>query len=238
MLGVTANLCTPARADDSGGRPAHFEVWTGAQAYTDVWSSYTGFTLAPFGPIDQDGWRVRLAGGYGADRYTNSSGTRFEGATTFADGLIGYHRGLGPLTVKVFAGVAMVDRQIEPGDPGARILGTDFGGKAALETWLNLGDRAWTAIDMPWASLYRDYAGRARLGWRLTPELSSGIEAGAVGNFDSDIIRAAAFLRYEGARGEVSVTAGVSNDTLLSGNRRLDVSSAAPFAMLNWLQRF
>jgi len=30
----------------------------------------------------------------------------------------------------------------------------------------------------------------------------------------------------------------VSNDTLLSGNRRLDVSSAAPFAMLNWLQRF
>jgi hypothetical protein len=238
MLGAGADVCSQARADDDGGRPQQFEAWTGAQAYRHVWSAYTGVTIAPFGTIEHDGWRLRIVGGYGADRYAGPSGTRFKAATSFADVLAGYHSQLGPLTVKVFAGAAMLDRQIEPDDPVARIRGTDLGGKAALETWLNLGDRAWAAVDLSWASLHQDYSGRLRLGWRLTPGLSSGIEVGAVGNFDADVLRTAAFLRYETASGEVSLTAGVSNDTLLSGNHRLDADQITPFAMLSWLQRF
>jgi hypothetical protein len=238
MLGAAFGLCAEAHADDDSGKQRHFELWSGAQAYRNVWSTYAGLAVAPFGPMDQDGWRLRLAGGYGGDHYSGSSGTKFEAATSFADALVGYHSQFGPLTVKVFAGLAAADRRIEPDEPAARVRGTHLGGKAAIETWLNLGDQVWTAVDLSWASIHQDYAGRARFGWRFSPGLSAGIEAGAVGNFDSDIVRAATFLRYELTSGEVSLTGGVSSDTLRDGKRGLDAASVSPFAMLSWLHRF
>lgn len=244
MLGVAAGLCIEAHADDGSSKQAmHFELWTGAQTDRDVWSTYTGLAVAPFGGIDQDGLRLRVSGGYGGEGYAGAFGSRLRGATTFVDALAGYHSQRGSLTVKVFAGLAAVDRRTLPHDPADRFQGTHLGGKAAIETWLNLGDRAWTAVDLSWASLHHDYTGRARLGWRVTPQLSAGIEAGAVGNFECgnfecDIVRAATFLRYELASGELSLTGGVSSDALLDGKHRLDAASATAFAMLGWLHRF
>lgn len=238
VLGVAALLCTQAQADDASIRQTHFEFSSGAHAYRDVWSAYSGFAIAPFGAIDQDGVRLRFSGGYGGDRYAGPAGGKFQAATTFADAFVGYHHQWGALTLKGFAGLTVTDRQIRPADPAASVQGTRFGGKVAVETWLNLGDRAWTALDLSWASHYQDYAGRARLGWRFMPQLSAGLEAGAVGNFDCDILRAAAFLRYELASGEVSLSGGVSSDAMLDGKGNLDAGSATPFAMLSWLHRF
>src|SRR5437870_2497512 len=66
---------TAAHADDTSQasddlQPAHFEFWTGAQAYDHVWSLYSGSTVAPFGSVQEDGVRLRLVAGYGADRYS------------------------------------------------------------------------------------------------------------------------------------------------------------------------
>ena len=147
--------------------------------------------------------------GYGADSYSGpravgagSQIVAFKGTGSFADALVGYHQQLGPLTVKVFAGFTAADRQIRPDDPETVIQGPGLGGKMALETWWNLGDAAWTSVDLSWGSLYQSYAARARLGWRLTPALSVGLEAGATGNIECDIVRAGAFVRYELASGE------------------------------------
>ena len=139
--------------------------------------------MAPFGAIQEDGVRLRLVTGYGADTYSGRAvGTRsqvftFHGTASFADALVGYQMQLGTLTVKVFADMAGAENQTKPYDPETVIHGLGLGGKAALETWLNLGDRAWTAVDLSWGSLYQSYAGRARLGWRLMPALSVGLEA-------------------------------------------------------------
>ena len=245
-LSVAAGLCTSVAADDggqieNGASPPHFELWSGAQGYRHVWSIYSGISAAPFGAIQEDGVRIRMVGGYGADSYSGSPPTsiKFKGTTSFADALVGYHSQLGPLTLKLFAGLTAADRQISPNDPAARIRGPGLGGKVAIEGWWNLSDRAWTAVDLSWGSLYQSYAGRARLGWRFVPELSAGLEAGAVGNVDCDIIRAAAFLRYELASGEISVSGGVSNDRLLDGKASSSAAgSATPFAMVSWLTRF
>ena len=48
-------------------------------------------------------------------------------------------------------------------------------------TWWTIGERAWTSLDVSWGSLHDGYAGRGRLGWRLLPLLSVGLEAGAAG---------------------------------------------------------
>jgi hypothetical protein len=130
-------------------------------------------------------------------------------------------------------------RQISPNDPAARIHGPGLGGKVAIEGWLNLSDRAWTAVDLSWGSVDQSYAGRVRLGWRFIPELSAGLEADAVGNIDCDIIRAGAFVRYELTSGEMSIAGGIANDQLLAGNGSSSpAGSGTPFAMVSWLTRF
>lgn len=249
-LCVASGLFAPAAADDgvqienAGGLP-RFEFWSGAQGYLHVWSIYSGVSAAPFGSIQEDGLRVRIVGGYGADSYSGSPPAggpghiTYKATTSFVDALVGYHSQVGPLTVKLFGGLTMGDRQIGPDDPAARIRGFGLGGKVAVESWLNLSDRAWTAVDLSWGSLYQSYAGRMRLGWRFVPELSAGLEAGALGNVDCDIVRAGAFLRYELTSGEISITGGVSNDRLLDGKGTSTVAGAGtPFAMLSWLTRF
>jgi hypothetical protein len=234
---------TGVRADGTGQADVapgatRFEVWTGAQAYRHVWSLYSGTSVAPFGSIQDDGFRLRLVGGYGSDTYSGGAGVKFTGATSFVDALAGYQRQLGPLTLKVFAGLMATDRQVSPYDPAA-VQGLGVGGKVVAEGWLNLGDRAWTAVDASWGSLHQSYDGRARLGWRLVPALSTGLEAGVHKDVDSGIVRAAMFLRYELPSGEISISGGLANDRLLEERKTFSAAHAGhPFAMVNLLTRF
>ena len=190
--------------------------------------------------------RLRVVGGYGSYNYSGpravgvgSQTVDFKGAAAFTDALVGYHKQLGPLTVKVFAGLTASNYQVTPDDPETAIRGPGVGGKVVLETWWNIGARAWSSVDVSWGSLHDSYAARARLGWRFLPSLSLGLEAGAAGNQESDIVRVGGFLRYEWAGGEVSASAGLSNDRLLQGVDVHDTTkSSAPFATLSWLTRF
>jgi hypothetical protein len=244
--------CTPTHAGDgdpteSNQQRPRFEFWSGAQAYDHVWSAYSGTTMAPFGAIQEDGVRLRLVTGYGADSYSGpravgvgSQIIKLNGTASFADALVGYHKQLGPLTLKVFAGLTAADNQVKPDDPETIIRGLGFGGKVAIETWWNLGDQAWTSVDLSWGSLYQSYAARARLGWRFMPALSIGPEAGLIGNVECDIVRVGGFVRYELASGEISVSGGASNDKLRGGSGSLLTAAQAstPVAMVSWLTRF
>lgn len=238
---ATARAENPTDGTDTGS--PHFEVWSGAQAYRQVWSLYSGVSAAPFGSIQQDGARLRVVVGYGQDTYqsTAAGGTivKFQGTTSFADALLGYHSQMGALTLKVFAGVASADRRIRPEDPAAAIQGTGVGGKAVLEGWWNVSDQVFAAIDLSWGSLYQTYSGRARLGWRFAPPASVGLELGAFSNAESSIGRVAAFLRYELADGEVAASGGFANDRLLDGGLgSRAMHGGTPFAMVSWLTRF
>src|SRR5262245_33439002 len=121
LLTAAIAPCTPTHAGEGGptesdSQRPRFEFRAGAQAYQRVWSAYSGTTVAPFGAIQEDGLRLRLATGYGADTYsgpralgTRSQVIKFNGTTSFADALVGYHKQLGPLTLKVFTGLTATD---------------------------------------------------------------------------------------------------------------------------------
>ena len=64
-------------------------------------------------------------------------------------------------------------------------------------------------MDLSWSTLHDIYGARARLGWRLWPQLSVGVEGGATGSWDYDTARVGGFVRYEWATGELSVSGGV-----------------------------
>lgn len=187
-----------ALAQDAG---ATVEAWAGAEAFGRIWSLYTGTTVALFAPLSTDGLRLRAVAGYGDYR---------TGTVGFADFLLGYHAQLGTFTIKVFGGAMLANHNAT--DPFFKMAGTDLGAKGVVETWWNVTDEIWLNTDFAYGSLHDTYMARMRLGWRLTPELSLGLEGGAAGSLATDIARAGAFLRYEWASGEVTISGGVARE--------------------------
>jgi hypothetical protein len=241
-----AGAAAPVRASDPSGEIQHVEFHSGAEAFRHAWSLYTGATLAPFGGLQENGLRLRVTGGYGAYSYSGARAfgpsshiVSFDGKATFAEALIGYQAQFGPLTIKVFGGVTATQHEISPFDPETVVQGRGWGGKAVLETWWDISDRAWTSLDLAWASLYDSYSARARLGWRLTPALSAGLEAGAVGHVEGNMARLGGFVRYEWASGELSVSGGVANDAVIEDLSNPKAMGAnVPYATVGWLMRF
>jgi len=218
-----ASGTSTARATPPDEEPPRFETWSGAEAFDHIWSVYSGASFAPFGSVRADGFRLRAVAGYGDHGSGNAS---------FADLLVGYHSQIGPVTLKVLAGLTATDRQSD--GPSSLPPGTELGGKGVAEIWWNVTDRAWTSVDLSWGAPHGIYNGRMRLGWRLWPELSSGLEAGSAGSEESDIARLGGFLRYEWASGELSLSAGLAMDGPVSHWE----GPVGPFGTFSVLMRF
>jgi len=217
-------------------KPPTSEVSAGIDVTTRSWSVYSGFTSTFGGGIVKDGWRYRITGGYGEYSYTSTRWTGasviivpFDGTVTFADILVGYQQTFGALTVKLFGGTAVQDHVITPFDVENRVQGQAWGAKGVVETWLNLGERAFGQLDLSYATTNESYAGRLRLGYKIWPQLSAGMEAGLAGSEDYSSGRAGAFVRYEAAFGEASLSAGAAGD-------RSDMAGA--YGTVNVLYRF
>lgn len=225
---------------DTGRAPQRKVPASEVSAGTDVtahgWSAYTGFTSTFGGSILKDGWRYRITSGYGQYSYASTRWTGaavvvvpFEGTVTFADALVGYQQTFGALTLKLFGGVSVQNHAVTPFDIENSVQGLSWGGKAVLETWLDIGERAFGQLDLAYTTAHGSYAGRLRLGYKIAPQLSAGLEAGLAGSADYASGRAGAFVRYEAAFGEVSLSAGAAGD-------RSDTTGA--YATLNVLYRF
>jgi hypothetical protein len=245
-----AGLASPAQADppkapDAVAPQPWLETWSGGQVLGAMWSAYGGASWAPFGSVHEDGLRLRA---------TLGTGGYDGGMAAFAEVLIGYHKQLGPVTLKIFAGLTAAEHL--PTEPTSMLVGTALGPKALVETWWTMTDKTWASLDLavalphmhlayahlaPQADPSRiDYAGRLRLGWRLWPELSLGFEGGAGGplaptlpaTWQDGMAHAGGFLRYEWAGGEVSVSGGV----LVGGEEREGDGHA--FGTVSLLTRF
>jgi hypothetical protein len=265
-------VAAPAAADEF---PVHRwrEVWAGADVSSDVWLLYSGVTIAPFSHIHGDGLRFRAVGGYGRYNYAGERTAiggqparriEYHAETGFADLLVGYLMRFGPLTAKSFVGASVIGHQIDPFDEDNLVSGDDFGVKGVLELWLNIGTDAWGSLDLSWSSAHDTRAARTRLGYRVLPTLSFGLEGGlnidAQGDCDLgvketsacklqmskldasdsdgvsyfDYARVGTFVRYEWAGGEVSLSGGA-----LGGSFKHDVSSeVSPYVTVNVLTQF
>ncbi|MBU2581794.1 MAG: cellulose biosynthesis protein BcsS [Alphaproteobacteria bacterium] len=228
----------------------HYEIWTGADASDSAWLVYSGTTLAPLGDIHQDGLRLRFVGGYG--RYTYKSfdintlaGQSFAAEVTFADALVGYLWRLDPLILKLFVGASFSDHRIHPGDFNNRVQGPEVGVKGLAEFWFNIGEKGFASLNLAWSQAHNTRSARARLGYKITPEISLGPEIGLnvdrQGDFKiseehmkfrtelMDYGRVGMFARYQWYGGEIAASAG------LLGDFREDTS---PYATVNWITQF
>ena len=139
--------------------PAWGESTVGIDAASHYWSTYSGMTFAPFGAIREEGWRLRLQGGYGQYQYQAVRAVagaphliQFRGIKSFGEVMAGYQLGLGALTLKAFAGAELESNTLLPNDPANPVNGVATGAKLAVETWLDLGPNGWAALDGAWGS--------------------------------------------------------------------------------------
>lgn len=239
-----ALVCVGLAADIAGAqdgrapepRQPTTEVSAGVDVTAHSWSAYSGITGTFGGSIRTDGWRYRITSGYGEYSYSSTRWTvasvivvPFDGTVTFADALIGYQQTMGALTVKLFGGLSIENHAITPVDIENSVQGLSWGAKGALETWLNIGDKAFAQLDLAYATANSNYGSRLRLGYKIWPQLAAGIEAGLGGSADYGSARLGAFMRYEAAIGEVSVSVGAAGD-------RSD--DAGGYGTVNLLYRF
>ena len=218
------------------GAPPWQEVSIGAEATRNSWSTYSTLTVAPFAPIDVDGFRLRTSGGYGRYRYDGFRDigksrvpTEFGGITSFADLMLGYQLQLARTTIKGFAGGAGIAHAITPFDRDNEVSGLAIGFKASLETWTDLTNALWLSVDGTWTAAHETYGARLRGGWRVLPEVSIGVEGGLHGNAGYDGGRGGLFARFAPDWGEISVSGGLTGD--------ID-NPDAPYGSLNVLLRY
>lgn len=218
----------PARAEE----PPTVEVAGGGEIGGHLWSAYTNTTVALSGwlggvpkSIREDGWRLRAGAGYWeyARRQLvwisgiGEQNVRRRRTGSFADLLLGYQAGLGPLTLKVFAGAVYANEQrlIDGEDEGS--TGPYTAARVLVESWYNLTPDAFAQLDMGWMSRLDEITARGRLGYRFMPEFSAGPEVGywsaarEWGSGRDDLIRYGAFVRYEWFGGEISASAGLAD---------------------------
>jgi hypothetical protein len=236
-LGGWASSAAAEEVSVRDSRPVYrSEVTAGASAGGSNWSVYGGALYAFSGDVRADGWRLRSSAGYGQYRYdgprsdgVNTHDQEFKGAHAFADLMLGYQKGLGPLTIKAYAGITQDQHEISPTDLENIIQGQRYGLKLALETWVNLGDSAFLQSDLSWSQPFETYSARLRAGYRPSSGWSIGPEISFDGNSVYDSVKGGGFLRFEWERGELSASAGVSTDR--SG-------AADAYGTINLLLRF
>lgn len=282
MLAALAPARALAQADGSVEEPPKQvrwrEVWAGADATENGWLFFSGSTIAPFSHIHEQGLRLRVATGYGQYRYAGprrvirfdralgrhvefAETTTFEADTGFADVLAGYLWRLDPLTLKVFAGASGVGHALSPFDPENLATGLDWGAKGVVEMWLNIGEDMWGSLDLGWSQAHNTRSARTRVGYRIAPKISVGVEGrldvDAQGDCDLrweetaqcseqyrnrhgeatdlfDYTRAGVFGRWEWEGGEISAALGVSGAIL----GRDDDLDADPYASVSWITQY
>ncbi len=254
-IGFGAAVPAPAHAELPAETPAkpkgppQYEISGGGEVAGPSWSAYSTTLVAlsalsksASGGIREDGWRLRAGVGYW--RYADdpvkwvagigAQKVSLKRSGSFADLLLGYHKGFGALTVKGYAGIAYSNERWLQDGADAGSPGSDLAAKVLVESWLNLTPAAFAQLDAGWTSLRNTVTARARLGYRILPSLSLGPEAGYWSAVDAEsdagvaAWRYGAFVRFEWNSGEVSVSGGASDEA----------AGTDYYATINALMRF
>ncbi|MGD9806920.1 MAG: cellulose biosynthesis protein BcsS [Hyphomicrobiaceae bacterium] len=218
----------PMEASAPASARQMFEFSAGADAAAQSWSTYGALTTALYGDIRENGYRLRVQGGYGDYRYARFDAdpagpgklrSDFLGEQTSINALFGYQWAIGSTTLKVYAGVAVEDHRLSSRpesyldiDDNNAVQGQKTGAKVVIETWTRLADWGFFQLDANWSQPFETYSGRVRLGQFLGGGWSAGLEAAAFGNLDYDGGRAGAFVRYDWQGAEISVSGGLDGN--------------------------
>jgi hypothetical protein len=184
-----ALLCSPLLAADSSmrlderwhGHPLRDRIFffAGADIASDSAFGWSGFTAAPIGFLEDDGWRVRAAGGGGRYRYrTNNVAGGFNDASVMSGELMtGYRFSSGDASATVYAGLHVENQRLAAPDPGHEAQGTEVGVKIAVELYRRFTPRLFGLASASASTVHDSYQARAALAFEIDDTIAFGVEA-------------------------------------------------------------
>jgi len=204
---------TPDRRADT----PYLEVFSGADVTRNSVFGYFGAAWALGRDVRGSGARMKILAGRGGYDYDtalpgNARETTIDGDVTLFQLMAGYQWQRGPWTLKGYAGIAWEDHDLSPADPGNSVNGAEAAAIGQVEIWRNLGTRGFASLDASYLGAYDGYYLQGRLGRRIKPRVSAGLEAAALGNKEYDSGRGGAFLRFHLGELDLTVSGGVSGD--------------------------
>jgi hypothetical protein len=215
-------LCLFAGAASAQSDSPGSEVFTGFEASDNYASGYVGagYALGKAG-LYEPGFRLRAVGAYGRYHYDGALltdgayvPTTFDGEDAFLSALVGYQFRPGRLIIKLFAGIEAEDQHIVPHDPHNSVQGSELGLRLQEETWLDISPRLFLSADASYGTAFQEYCALARLGFRLGPRFSLGLEGGALGNEEYDAGRGGGFVRVNFRDTEFTLSGGFTGNYL------------------------
>jgi hypothetical protein len=211
-------IAAPAHA---GPDEPNAEIFTGVGATSNSVSGYLGGGYAFGKGLYESGWRLRAVGSLGSYDYRGTLfdggedlATTFDGQASYGAAMIGYQFRRQSLFLKLFAGVEAEDQAITPHDPANSVQGSAVGAKIVVESWWDATPRLYTSLDASFGTAFDEYWSLARLGYRIGPILSLGLESGALGNEEYDAGKAGGFARINLAVGEATISGGFTGNYL------------------------
>jgi len=215
-------FCLSAWAASAAPDAPRTEYFTGFEVSDNYASGYVGGGYA-FGKagLQEQGFRLRAVGAFGRYHYDSALPvdgvyvpTNFDGQDAFLAALIGYQLRPGRLILKLFAGVEAEDQHIVPHDPNNSVQGSALGLRLQAESWLDLSEKVFLSADAAYGTAFQEYWALARLGYRLRPRFSLGLEGGALGNEEYDAGRGGGFARVNFRDMEVTLSGGFTGNYL------------------------
>lgn len=225
----------PCRAQPREGSGLHFrETWSGIEIFGSNHAVYSGTTWSPDG-ASLDGVRLRFVSGQSDYLFSDEFGAG-RAVRPFAELTAGYQWQMGAVTLKLFAGAAAAVDLRAPADVLGWWTRKEMGLKGSLETWWTINPVWWASFDGGVGSRDAAIWTRLRVGARLRPDLSLGLESGHAGSLSSGAIspRAGVFASWHWASGEIAVAGGIARTGSVTGASDPD----AKYATVLWLRRF
>ena len=220
LVALGLGVLTAANAFAQAEQP-RVEFFTGLEVNDNSLGGYAGTGYAFGKGLYDSGWRARAVGSLGLYHYDGSLPvggaelpTRFDGDYSFIAALIGYQFRAGRLITKLFVGIEAENQHIVPRDPRNAVQGSELGLRLLAENWIDLSPRVYLSADAAYGTAFQEYWGLARLGYRVTPRLSLGIEGGALGNEEYNTGRGGGFLRLHLRAAEITLSSGFTGNYL------------------------
>lgn len=215
-----ALLCVPALAADSSMRlddSRHSDplrdrlfFFAGADVASDSAYGWSGFVAAPVGLLDEDGWRLRIAGGGGRYRYRtgNVAGGENEANIVSGELMAGYRFSNGAGSVTVYAGGHIENQSLAAPDPGHAAQGTEAGIKVAIELYRRFTPDVFALASAAASTVHGSFQARAAIGYEISEIITLGAETAFSGDERYDEPRAGLFVQTNFGRTSLSLGGG------------------------------
>ena len=170
---------------------------------------------APFGNLDEDGARFKIAGSAGGYAYRTGAlpGGENEGRFFAAEALVEWQRSFDPLIVTAYFGGYGERQLLRQPDPGNPATGSRFGVKAAVEIYARVWERYIVNAFANAATVYGTYSARAMLLREFTPMIAVGADVGLLGNDRYRETRTGVAATFTFERKVVTLAAGLAGNS-------------------------